>query len=48
MAGGYRHVKHCRLCKKRYLIEQGQKMQEYCDDCIARFRKEQNKEEKEK
>lgn len=39
----YRIVKYCRLCKKRYLVNRGEKVNNYCSDCIKKF----NKEEKE-
>jgi len=45
MAIGYRFVKYCRLCKKRFLLNQGQKNQNYCDECIKKFNKEEKKDE---
>lgn len=45
---GYRMVKYCRLCKTRFLINQGEKNQNYCDSCIKKFRKEEEKENERK
>lgn len=36
----YRMVKYCRLCKKRYLINKGEKIRNYCEDCQKKFVKE--------
>jgi PHP family Zn ribbon phosphoesterase len=36
----YRFVKYCRLCNKRFVINRGDKVNSYCDDCIKKFKKE--------
>ena len=43
---GYRLVKYCRLCKQRFLINQGERIQNYCPDCVKRFEKEAKKNER--
>jgi len=39
----YTLVKYCRLCKKRFLISRGDKVENYCKDCLKKFRKEEEK-----
>jgi hypothetical protein len=36
----YRFVKYCRLCKKRFVVNRGERVNNYCDACIKRFNKE--------
>ena len=43
---GYRIVQYCKLCKKRYIIEKGEKKSYYCEACKERMRKAMQKENK--
>jgi hypothetical protein len=39
----YRFVKYCRLCHKRFVVNRGERVNNYCDACIKRFKKEEKK-----
>ncbi|MFH1399047.1 MAG: hypothetical protein ABIG95_02965 [Candidatus Woesearchaeota archaeon] len=39
MAIGYRIVKYCNICKKRFLVEKGQQHIIYCDTCYEKITK---------
>ena len=47
----YKVVKHCGLCKERFVVSRENKRQYYCDKCqsrIARLKKRDEKKEKKK
>ncbi|MFH1505638.1 MAG: hypothetical protein ABIE94_01465 [archaeon] len=33
----YKIVKHCRLCKERFVVQKGESKKNYCDKCIKRL-----------
>ena len=37
---GYRIVKYCRTCRKRFLVNKGESKKNYCDECEAKFNSE--------
>ena len=38
---GYRIVKYCRTCRKRFLVNKGESKKNYCDECEAKFNQEE-------
>ena len=39
----YNIVKHCRYCRKRYVVPKCESKKNYCDDCQAKMDKEVKK-----
>ena len=39
--GAYKIIKHCRLCKTRFVVAKGESGKNYCDSCLKKFEKEQ-------
>ena len=38
----YNIVKHCRMCRKRYVVNKSEAKKNYCDACQLRINKEHN------
>jgi len=47
---GYKMIKFCRLCKKKFFAFKGEYKKNYCDECQAKFdqENEENKLQEEK
>ena len=37
----YKIVKFCRACRKRYVVDKGESKKNYCDECQAKYEKEE-------
>ncbi len=37
---GYKTLRVCRLCKKRFVVEKGQKHNYYCKECLKKLEKD--------
>jgi len=40
----YNIVKHCGLCKKRFVVNKSESKNNFCNDCQSKFYNERNKE----
>jgi len=44
----YKIIKYCRLCKKRFVVNKGQKKKNYCTDCQEKWRQSRQEQGDEK
>ena len=43
----YKIIKHCRVCKVRYVVNKAESKKNYCDACEVKvFKKDKNEEDK--
>jgi len=38
----YKIVKHCRLCRKRFVVNKGESKRIYCDECKLKIENQDN------